>query len=164
METLADFLKGRAKRSFRKLLEQVEGVTPEEALRDLRPNWPDQRWGIGQNGSIAGLVYHVAAWKQMTLPLFRSGSRALMREEFDPNTVPATDDWPGLVAWLKRAGLNWNRAVNRLPEAAFDETRAWDGMTLTLGKIIVEMIEHDVQHTAQIAYLRQRHLAEGDSA
>jgi hypothetical protein len=164
VETLADFLKGRARRSFHKLLEQVEGVTPAAARRDFRPNWPDQRWGIGQNGSIAGIVYHVAAWKQMTLPLFRTGGRALTREEFDPNTAPAPDDWPGLVAWLKRAGLNWSRAVNRLPEAAFDETQEWEGMTLTLGRIIVEMVEHDIQHAAQIEYLRQRHLAEGECA
>src|SRR5262249_16649324 len=69
VETLAAFVKQRAERSFHNLQKQTEGLPPEEALRDRRPDWPGHRWGIGQDGSIAGMIYHVTAWKQMTLPL-----------------------------------------------------------------------------------------------
>src|SRR5262245_15663768 len=106
-ETLPAFFKRRAERSYRYLLEQIENLTPEEALRNRRQDWPDHKWGLGQNGSIAGIVYHVAAWKQMTLPVFAPGGRARTREEFDPATAPALEDWPGIVAWLKQVGGDW---------------------------------------------------------
>ncbi len=159
-ETVAEFIKRRAERSFRELLEQTEGLTPEEALRDRRPNWPGQRWGIGQDGSIAGIVYHVTAWKQMVLPLLQPGGKALTQAEFDTEAAPDRDDWPGMAAWCKQVGTAWNAELAQLPEAAFEERREWEGMTLTLGRILVEMVEHDIQHAAQIEYLRQRHLAE----
>jgi hypothetical protein len=159
-ESLPAFLKKRTRRSYRHLLEQIEGLTPAEALQDRLPGWPDHRWGIGQDGSIAGIVYHVAAWKQMTLPLFPPGGRAITRAEFDTGGAPNADDWQGIAAWFKQVGAAWNTALARLPEATFEETRDWEGTTLTLARIVVEMLEHDVQHASQIAYLRQRHLAE----
>jgi hypothetical protein len=160
LETLPAFLKRRAERSLRYLLEQMEGLSQEEALRDRRANWPGQRWGIGQDGSIAGIVYHVAAWKQMTLPQLTPGGKALTQEEFASEMTPNREDWPGVVAWLRQIGAAWNAELARLPEPMFEEMRDWEGMTLTLGKIITEIIEHDIQHAAQIEYLRQRQAAE----
>jgi hypothetical protein len=156
METLPTFIKRRAERSFRYLLEQIEGVTEAEALQGRRSDWPDHRWGIGQDGSIAGIVYHVAAWKQMTLPLFQPGGRALERPEFDPSQAPSPNDWPGIVTWLKKVGTEWNTGLAELSEANFEEPRAWEGTTLPLGRFCIELYEHDVQHAAQIEYLRTR--------
>lgn len=154
-ETLATYLKRRAERSYRYFLEQAEDWTPEEALRDRKPDWPDHEWGIGQNGSVAGIVYHVAAWKQMTLPLFQPGGTTRGREEFDAASAPAPDDWPGILVWLKQAGTAWNAELAALPEAAFDETCDWFGTPMALAKLVTEMHEHDIQHGAQLEYLRQ---------
>ncbi|HZP80752.1 MAG TPA: DinB family protein, partial [Chthonomonadaceae bacterium] len=95
----------------------------------------------------------------LTLPLL-SGGKARTQEEFDFASVPAPDDWPGLVAWLQQIGAEWNAALTRLPEAAFDTPTEWEGMTLTLARIITEMVEHDIQHAAQIEFLRWRWHAE----
>ncbi|HLK57365.1 MAG TPA: DinB family protein [Chthonomonadaceae bacterium] len=154
-ETLPTFLKRRAERSYRYLREQIEGLTAEEALTHYRADWPDHRWGIGQNGSIAGIVYHVATWKQLTLPVFAPGGRTLTREEFDVNAAPAPDDWAGITAWLEQIGDTWGRTLAALPDPAFDETRLWEGHSLPLSSFVVEMLEHDIQHAAQIEYLRQ---------
>ena len=154
-ETLATFLKRRAERSFIALLKHLEGLTEEEALFHRDARWPDQPWGIGQNGSIAGIAYHVAAWKQMTLPVFAPGGRPLTREEFDSGAAPAPDDWTGITVWLKQIGTTWNAALAALPESAFDETREWEGRPLPLASFVVEMYEHDIQHASQIEYLRQ---------
>jgi hypothetical protein len=161
MTTLAVFLKQRAERNFRLLVKEVSNLTPEEALYDRHSGWPDHRWGIGQNGSIAGIVYHVAAWKQMTLPLFQPEGRAGTREEFDASSAPAPDDWPGILAWLKQAGTAWHAQLTALSDEAFATTRLWEGHTITLTEYIIEMIEHDVYHLAQVEYLRQRHIATG---
>lgn len=155
METLATFLKKRTERSYRNLLQQIQGLSTEEALAGSRSNWPDHRWGVGQNGSIAGIVYHVAAWKQMALPLFEPGGRPLSREEFDTDVAPAPDDWLGIQAWLKQVGMAWNAEVAALSEEAFDLTITWDGFSFTLAKFVAEMYEHDIQHASQIEYLRQ---------
>lgn len=154
-ETLPVFLKRRAERSYRYLQEQIQGLTPEEALQHRRQHWQDHKWGLGQDGSIAGIVYHVAAWKQMTLPIFASGGQPLLREEFDAGAAPAGDDWPGIADWLTQVGRAWSAELAALPEAAFDEMREWEGHPMPLAAFVVEMVEHDIQHAAQIEYLRQ---------
>jgi hypothetical protein len=156
METLAAFLKNRAERSYRSLLSQIDGLSATEALAGRAPDWPDHPFGIGQNGSIAGIVYHVAAWKQMTLPIFQPDGRPLSRAEFDADTVPALDDWQGIQAWLKQVGMAWSAELALLQVAAFDRLVAWEGTNLTVANFVVEMVEHDIQHASQIEYLRQQ--------
>ena len=155
-QSLPDFLKKRAARSLRYIIEQTRDLTPAQARRYADGDWPDQPWGIGQNGSIAGIVYHVAAWKQLTLPLFEMDGTAGGREDFDPSAAPDPDDWPGIVAWLEHIGAQWNERLEALPDAAFDEEREWAGVTISLTKYVAEMLEHDIQHASQIEYLRQR--------
>jgi hypothetical protein len=161
-DSLPEFLRKRSEQKFRAFLKEIEDLTPEQALRFAEPNWPDHRWGIGQNGSIAGIVYHVAAWKQMTLPLLSPTGRALSRQEFDTGAAPAANDWPGLIAWYRQAGEAWNRQMALLPDEEFDAKRQWEGATLTVAALIVEIMEHDIQHASQIEYLRQRIQTEGN--
>lgn len=158
--TLAAFIKQRAERAYRNLMEIVESLTAEEALAYGDEAWPGHRWGVGQDGSMAGIVYHVAAWKQLTLPLFQKDGRALTREEFDADSAPARDDWQGIRAWLKQVGMAWNAELAALQDTAFEETRDWEGTALPLATFIAEMYEHDIQHTAQLEYLRSRHAVE----
>jgi hypothetical protein len=157
LEPLAAFLINRAERSFRYLVSQIDGLSAEEALAGSRADWPDHRWGIGQNGSIAGIVYHVAAWKQMGLPIFQPDGRPLSREEFDSDTAPAPDDWQGIQAWLKQVGMAWIAELAALPPEAFERQLPWEGTdrTIPMAKFVAEMYEHDIQHAAQIEYLRQ---------
>jgi hypothetical protein len=155
-QTLPAFLVDRARRSLAYLLREAEAVTTEQALLGRRADWPDHPWGIGQDGSIAGIVYHVAAWKQLTLPILQPGGRSRGRADFDPSTAPRPDDWPALLAWLRSSGVEWAAALEALPDTEFHSTREWeDGAPITLAQFIAEMIDHDVQHAAQIEYLRQ---------
>ena len=155
-ETRAHYLCKRAHRSFRHLWKQTQGLTSEQAFAFSDKNWPDQTWGIGQNGSIAGIVYHVAAWKQLTLPLFLPDGAAGGRSDFDASLAPASTDWPAIVAWLEQIGASWLEHLNLLQEAEFEAMRVWEGKTISLAEYVSEMLEHDIQHAAQIEYLRQR--------
>ena len=139
------------------MLRQAEAVSAEEALLGRLDDWPDHVWGIGQDGSIAGIAYHVAAWKQLTLPLFEPSGKALGRADFNPKSAPDPDDWPSLVDWLRRVGDEWNRTLESVDESEFDSQRDWEGARLSFTQFVAEMIQHDVQHAAQIEYLRQRH-------
>ena len=155
-QSAPEFLKGRAVRSFRYLLREAESVSAEEAVRFARSDWPSHRFGIGQNGSIAGIVYHVAAWKRVTLPLLAQNGPILPIEEFDRGSAPEWNDWPALLGWLKSVGEEWSQTALARPDAAFDELRNWGKETITLAEYVAEMVEHDTQHAAQIEYLRQR--------
>ena len=161
-ELLTDYLRRRAARSFRYLREQTRDVTSKQALSYADANWPDQKWGIGQNGSIAGIVYHVAAWKHLTLPLFQPDGKAGGRKDFDAAAAPAPEDWPALVAWMEQTGSLWLERLNQLPDEEFDAKRQWEGITIPLAEYVSEMLEHDIQHAAQIEYLRQRLRAQPD--
>ncbi|MCS6776688.1 MAG: DinB family protein [Chloroherpetonaceae bacterium] len=163
MQALAEYLKHRAERSFRAVLKALEYISPEQARRDHHDRWPDHIYGIGQDGSIAGIVYHLAAWKQLTLPLFQPGGRALSRHEFDPSAAPALDDWFNLVAWYKQVGTAWQAELERLPPEALTETRRWEGHEITMPQFIAELYEHDVYHLAQIEYLLQKHRADAQA-
>jgi hypothetical protein len=156
---IPDMIKERAIGKYRAFVGEIDAVTAAEAMRQSRPDWPDQRWGIGQNGSIAGIVYHVAAWKQLTLPAIRGGE-PLSRGAFDSAAYPAPDDWPGIVAWYKRIGDEWITQIEALPSTAYAETILWEGNSISIAKLILEIIDHDIQHASQIEYLRQLALIE----
>jgi hypothetical protein len=163
--TLQAFLRKQAERNLAYLLREAEAVSEVDAFRGRRPDWPDQKWGIGQDGSIAGIAYHVAAWKQLTLPLFAPDGKAFTRADFDAGTAPGRDNWPGIVNWLRQIGTDWNAALGTLPDADFDAERKWDGgARITISQYVSEMIQHDVQHAAQIEYLRQVYAADSASA
>ncbi len=154
-DSLCDFLRTRAQRSFNELLKEISDVSKEDALLFAEEHWPDHRWGVGQNGSIAGIVYHVAAWKQMTLPAFEPGGEALNRDEFDPKGAPELTNWPAITAWLTKVGEAWKTQMLNLSDDDFDEVRRWESNQVPLKSFIVEMYEHDIQHASQIAYIKQ---------
>lgn len=160
---LSDFLRTQAERSLRYLLRETEELTAEDAFRYASPHWPAHKWGIGQNGSVAGLVYHVAAWKVLTLPLFEPGGKFLLPDTLDTLSPPAPDDWRAVRNWLKETGERWNERLAQVTEDEISGVRDWGGQSLTLALYIAEMIEHDVQHAAQIEYLKQRLLSEKES-
>ena len=161
-QTVPAFLKHRAARGLTYLLTQAEAISADDAFRGRRSDWPDQPWGIGQDGSIAGIVYHTAAWKQLTIGIFAANGKALARMDFDPANAPDSDDWEAILIWLRRIGMDWNSALIALPDSEFDELREWEGgYRITLTDYIETMIKHDIQHAAQIEYLRQLYAAGG---
>jgi hypothetical protein len=154
--TLSTYLRTEARQSFQRLMKQVERTTEQEANLFRTNDWPDHRHGIGQDGSIGGIVYHLAAWKQLTLPLFERDSPPVSRQNFDPNSHPSVSDWPHLVEWLRNVGHAWLDRLDKLNDLDFFEPREWEGVTITLAEYVTEMYSHDIQHASQIEYLHQR--------
>lgn len=158
--TLLLFLKQRAAYCNRHFLRAIGDVSEAEAALDRNPHWPDHRWGIGQDGSMAGIVYHVAAWKEMTLPLLTPGDQSISREELEARSLPPVADWQGVCNWYVHVSARWQETIDRMPDSLFSEMIVWEGQPWAIGAIIAEIIEHDVQHASQIDYLRQRHKAQ----
>ncbi len=154
--SLPSYLRIEARKSFHRLMKQVERTTEQEASLFRTHDWPDHRHGIGQDGSIGGIVYHLAAWKQLTLPLFEPDSPPVSRQNFDPGLYPLVSAWPQLVDWLRSVGNAWLERLDRLNDLEFFDTREWEGVTITLAEYVTEMHSHDIQHASQIEYLHQR--------
>ena len=154
-ESLVDFLKKRATRSFRDILREVETLTPQQAFHGRSKNWPSQKWGVGQDGSIAGIVYHVAAWKRMSLKVLDPNVSVVQGSPADLASAPSPDDWEGILGWLKSVGEEWNAAIQNLPPEEFDARKTWEGESMLVSDYIAHLYEHNLQHASQIECLKQ---------
>lgn len=155
------FLRHRADHAFKYILREAEAVSEGEAFLYADPQWRTHKYGIGQDGSIAGIVYHVVAWKMISLPLFQPDGELSYVGDFPENEAPERGDWAGILAWLREVGTQWNALLDAVNEADLERLVPWDKHPIPLWEFAIEMIDHDIQHAAQIEYLRQRlHLEE----
>ena len=154
--SLAQHLKKFAQKAYDYLLKEAQNVSPADSRRFASENWPAHTYGIGQDGSIAGIVYHVAAWKTLTLPMFAEGGTLMSMAAFHELDTPDVDDYLEVLAWLRETGDAWNAALLALPSDKLFDTRQWGTQTVTLADYIDEMGQHDIQHAAQLEYLQQR--------
>lgn len=157
--TLPKFLKQRTVRACRYFQKEIGSVTTEEAFRDTASNWQPHKWGIGQNGSLAGIVYHVTAWLVLSLPVLQGGN-PLAVTDFADDAAPSQDDWQGIRQWFDTTAAIWTQALTELPEVEFDRSLEWEGQTITVAECLVDLYEHFVYHDGQIQYLKQKHLAD----
>ena len=158
-QTLPEFLRQRTVRACRAFQKEIDTVSVEEAFRDASPNWQSHKWGIGQNGSLAGIVYHVTAWLILTLPILEGGN-PLSGTNFEAHFALSQDDWQGIRSWFNVTVALWTQALADLPDADFDRTVDWEGQTITVAVYLVDMYEHFTYHDGQIQYLKQKHLAD----
>ena len=64
--SLAEHLRRRQAAAYRQLSKSLAGLTEADALRGKEPSWRRYRFGVGLDGSICGIVRHVAVWKHVT--------------------------------------------------------------------------------------------------
>jgi uncharacterized damage-inducible protein DinB len=153
---LADYLRHRAVSSHRELIRALEGVTEHEAGAGSDPGWKRHRWGTGLDGSIAGIVHHVAAWKHA----FVEG--LLGRPIPDAEEVPPPSDpsggtsWPLLRLWLDEAGDRLAAALEGLTPAELDREVTVLEWIYPVYRLVSILIEHDHYHAGQINLLRQQ--------
>src|SRR5437868_6471350 len=125
MKSLGLFLKQRARVDFDRLLKQLNDLESSEAFEGRLENWPDQPFGIGQDGSIAGIVIHLAAWKRMTLPIFSEGNLVIAKNDFDIRSECDPNDWTSILSWINRVGEEWLNHLVILPEEKFSDVMIW---------------------------------------
>jgi uncharacterized damage-inducible protein DinB len=156
METIKKWLLRLSEARFREMLETLEGVTEEAAYADRRPDWPGHNNHVAQDGSIAGIAHHVAAWKQAFLEYLRG-------RYVDYRTVgPANPTFAELLAWLRQAGQEWLAEAAAVPESELEKPLDLPGLPghapwYTPLNMIQEMLDHETEHLGQINYLREAH-------
>src|SRR3954447_11268832 len=71
------------------------GGDDDRAVAGADPARRRYRWGVGLDGSIAGIVWHVAAWKHVVAAGLLTG--AFPQENA---ASPPAPGWPELRRWL----------------------------------------------------------------
>ena len=154
--SLGEFLKARVRKNQSKIPELVNNIPRKIAYIGSRIDWPEQNWGVGQNGSIAGIVYHLALWKQLTLPAL-TGGELITLSQADLSQYPSRSHWRELVDWHDEVSYSWRYALDTISEEELDKPVEWEGKTYPLYELVSHIIDHDIQHLSQIEYLLTIH-------
>lgn len=141
--------------AWEELKAALDGVGPDEAAAFITSNWPKHDDWSGEDGSISGIVFHIAAWKEAYADGLETGTWG------DEKSVkPQTDSWAGRLNWLEAQNDRLLNALRHLEQAEATSVLVSD-RPYTLQAIFHDsMGHHDVYHAAQINYLRQRFTAE----
>ena len=151
MVSLKVHLQQRLGSAHRRLRESLEGLSEAEAVHHARGDWRRYRFGTGLDGSIAGIVRHVAVWKHAAFMGLQSGTFP------DPeNLLLPSLSMFDVLAWLSGGQAGLVGLLEQLPEAELERTVTWEGHEMPLHVLLAHMIEHDQYHTGQINLLRQQ--------
>jgi uncharacterized damage-inducible protein DinB len=151
MHSLHNHLKARTAAAYRQLAKSLAGLPPEDALRGADPRWRQYRHGIGLDGSIAGIVRHVATWKHAAAEGVTTGAFP------SPEGLhPPGPEWADLHAWLEEGQARLVRVLEGLDPADLERAVRWDGQPLILLDVYTHLIEHDQYHAGQVNLLRQQ--------
>lgn len=147
--TLRDYVLRRAGKAYRRFEESLEGLSGEEAALDADPDWRRYEHGDGLDGSIRGIVRHVALWKRIAAEGLVSGVFP------EPGALPWPGEWAPLLAWLAEGQQRLTEAATGLSPEALDEEAVWLGYRMTRATLIGNMTEHDQYHAGQVNLIRQ---------
>jgi uncharacterized damage-inducible protein DinB len=138
--------------AYRRLQESLAGLSAPEAATGEREDWRRYRFGVGLNGSIAGIVHHVATWKLAAAEGLRSGSFPNAESVLPPGIT-----WEALLAALAEGQQRLTDALEHLSEEDLTASVNWEGHPMPVHTLVAHLIEHDQYHTGQINLLRQQH-------
>jgi uncharacterized damage-inducible protein DinB len=144
-----DYLTARTHSAWRQLRESLEGLGEPQATAGVHPDWPGSRFGVGLNGSIAGIVRHLTAWKQAA-----AGAAEGYFPHADPARLEALE-WTQLLMELNTAHAAVEQALEACPDTALETQVMWEGHSMPLWKVFSHLLEHDHYHAGQINLIRQ---------
>jgi uncharacterized damage-inducible protein DinB len=150
--SLYEFLHQRLESGFRQISRSVRGLTEDDARRGGDPHWQRYQYGAGLDGSIWGIVWHVAAWKHVMADGLDSRVNAFP----DPEAVlPHEPGWSGLLAWLESGQARLMRAMDEVSAEGLEREVTVEGRRMAVWKLLAHMLEHDHYHAGQVNLLRQ---------
>lgn len=151
MHSLHAHLQSRLASAYRRLQESLANLAPEDARSGRRDDWRRYRFGVGLNGSIEGIVRHVATWKHAAAEGLLGGNFPSVE-----SVLPPESTWESLVMALVDGQRQLSAALGQLSEEELDASVVWEGHAMPRHVLVAHLIEHDQYHTGQINLLRQQ--------
>lgn len=149
--TAKQYLTGTLQIAFDELARSLEGVTARDSRWGARADWRRYPYGVGLDGSVAGIVHHVAAWKNVAADGLENGS--FPSEE---SVRPPGPGWEGLLSWLHEGQARLVRILGGLTDADLEREMEFFGEAMPVHQILTLFIQHDSYHAGQINLLRQQ--------
>ncbi len=161
--TLEHYLQKHSEAAYRYLTRSLEGLSEREAEVGATAEWRRYRYGTGLDGSIAGIVLHVAAWKHA----FATG----LETGYAPDAAAVVhdiQDWSHLLSWLDEgqarvrgaiaAALEGPREAGSDPNLSpFEaQTIEFESREMPFITALTILADHDHYHAGQITLLRQQ--------
>jgi uncharacterized damage-inducible protein DinB len=144
------YLKERLRNGRRELTQALAGIEAADAVRGASPSWRRYRYGVGLDGSIAGIVRHVGAWKHAIAAGIPGGAFP------DPEAVAMPEDWTSLLASLEVGHEAAEQALARVSEPELEHALELEGDPMPIHELFSILIDHDHYHAGQINLLRQQ--------
>lgn len=150
MNELHEHLCRRLAAGHRQLRRSLDGLPPGAAELGADPGWRRYRYGLGLDGSIQGIVRHVAAWKHAAAAGLSSG-------EFpDAGSLEVPTGWDALLEWLDAGQQSLATGLAGTAPGGLARMLLWEGQELTVASVVTHLIEHDHYHAGQVNLLRQQ--------
>ena len=149
--TLLEYLRWRVPAAYRQLERSLVGVDAATATAGAQADWRRYRWGVGLDGSIAGIVFHLAAWKHAFADGLESGAIGTAGDPGPPDPC-----WADLVAWLGDGQQRLATHLAAMTPSDLDQPVFLEGVTMPFHELFTHMLEHDQYHAGQIFLLRQQ--------
>lgn len=137
--------------AYRRFQESLHGLTEAEAKAGARGDWRQYRFGTGLDGSIQGIVRHVATWKHAAAAGLASGTFPAAE-----GVLPEALSWASLLEALSAGHARLAAELARCTEEELDRPVTWEGHPMPVHVLLAHMIEHDQYHAGQINLLRQQ--------
>jgi hypothetical protein len=154
---LHEHLTDRLGASYRQLERALAGVDEAAAGAGANPAWRRIRFGVGLDGSIAGIVYHVAAWKAIMAAGLEQGVFPS-----EGAVHPPASGWEGLLAWLAEGQARLVAALAARGPEGMEEEVILEGERMTVRLLFTHAMEHDQYHAGQVNLLQQLREPSGD--
>lgn len=149
--SLHDHLRRRLPAAYRQLSRAFAGVADADAAAGARGDWQQYRFGVGLDGSIRGIILHVAAWKRAAAEGLESGSFPPVEE-----ALPEALNWEELLGALGREQARLEATLEKLAPEDLEREVVWEGQPMTTAEVFTHLLEHDQYHAGQINLLRQQ--------
>jgi uncharacterized damage-inducible protein DinB len=151
MPSLHEYLKSRLLDAYRELSRSLAGLSEADARAGASVEWRRYRYGIGLDGSIAGMVWHVAAWKHVLADGIEGGVFPDVEA-----VLPHDFGWSGLLHWLESGHARLARALEELKAEDLERLLTLEGRPTPLLSLFSIAMDHDRYHAGQVNLLRQQ--------
>lgn len=144
----------QAESAYQSLLGALEGLDQARAWARLAPAWPDEDEWLNTDGTVQGIVLHVATAKKMYGSAAFRGLELRWRDLAD-ELDPIEPDWEAAKKYLAESHAYWLESWADLTDADLERPCLhFTGENWPAWRVIQVVTWHDAYHHGQIAAVR----------
>ncbi|NOT74757.1 MAG: DinB family protein [Cyclobacteriaceae bacterium] len=121
-----------------------------QTISDIHPSITTLRHGPTNN--IIELILHITSWRLYVIKKLMGDLDFVMTDELN---FPKSDNWELAVSNLRTSQQELIESLKSFPESRLDELVPGASHKYTFYTLINGIIQHDIYHLGQIAYIKK---------